>query len=275
MNKSPIPAPNIILMGDSGTGKTYALRTLVDAGITPFILFTEPGMEVLGDLKPDSYHFNYITAPESNWTGLIDTAEKVNKFNFDALTKMQDMNRGRYGQFAEVLRQCNNFTDSRTGETFGDASTWGTDRALVLDSLSGLSDMAMRLVVGGKPTRAMQDWMVAQNLLKSFLDQCTNQLRCWFIVIAHLEREKDEITGGTQIMVSTLGRALAPKIPMFFSDAIQTQRQGSEFTWDTAGMNIAVKARNVPIGSKLPPSFGPLVETWKSRGGIIETPSSQ
>jgi hypothetical protein len=261
-------------MGDSGTGKTYALRTLIEAGITPFILFTEPGMEVLGDLDPSSYHFNYITAPESNWTGLIDTAEKVNKFNFDALTKMQDMNRSRYGQFAEVLRQCNNFTDSRTGESFGDASTWGTDRALVLDSLSGLSDMAMRLVVGGKPTRAMQDWMVAQNLLKSFLDQCTNQLRCWFIVIAHLEREKDEITGGTQIMVSTLGRALAPKIPMFFSDAIQTLRQGSEFTWDTAGMNIAVKARNVPIGSKLPPSFVPLVESWKKRGGVIEAPAS-
>ena len=28
-------------MGDSGTGKTYALRTLVDAGITPFVFFLD------------------------------------------------------------------------------------------------------------------------------------------------------------------------------------------------------------------------------------------
>lgn len=269
-NRSPIPGPNVLLMGDSGTGKTYSIRTLIEAGIKPFVIFTEPGMEVLGDLPPDSYSFHYVTAPESNWAGLIDTAEKVNKFNFDMLTKMTDQNRGRYGQFVEVLSQCNNFVDSRTGEEFGDCSTWGTDRALVVDSLSGLSDMAMRLVVGGKPTRAMQDWMVAQNLLKSFLDQCTNQLRCTFVVIAHLEREKDEITGGTQIMVGTLGRALAPKIPLFFSDVIQTVRQGNEFTWDNSGANITVKARNIPIAAKQPPSFVPLIESWKKRGGVIE-----
>lgn len=273
MTKSPIPGPNVLLMGDSGTGKTYSIRTLVQAGITPFVIFTEPGMEVLGDLDPASYHFHYVTAPESNWAGLIDTAEKVNKFSFEMLTKMTDQNRGRYGQFVEVLSQCNNFVDSRTGEEFGDCSTWGTDRALVVDSLSGLSDMAMRLVVGGKPTRAMQDWMVAQNLLKSFLDQCTNQLRATFVVIAHLEREKDEITGGTQIMVGTLGRALAPKIPLFFSDVIQTIRQGDGFTWDNSGANITVKARNLPIAAKQAPSFVPLIESWKKRGGIIETSS--
>jgi AAA+ superfamily predicted ATPase len=61
--RSPIPAPNVLLMGDSGTGKTYAIRTLIEAGITPFIIFTEPGMEVLGDLDPSSYHFHYVTAP--------------------------------------------------------------------------------------------------------------------------------------------------------------------------------------------------------------------
>lgn len=269
-DRSPIPAPNILLMGDSGTGKTHSLRTLVDAGIKPFVIFTEPGMEVLGDLPADSYHFHYVTAPEGNWAGLIDTADKVNKYNFDMLTKMTDQNRSRYGQFVNVLKTCNNFVDSRTGEEFGDASTWGTDRALVIDSLTGLSDMAMRLVVGGKPTRAMQDWMVAQNMLKSFLDQCTNQLRCWFVVIAHIEREKDEVTGGTQLMVGTLGRALAPKIPVFFSDVIQTIRQGSEFTWDTSGGNITVKARNLPISGKLRPSFAQIAENWKEHGGIIE-----
>lgn len=36
---------NIMLVGATGTGKTHCLRTLLDAGITPFIISTEPGIE--------------------------------------------------------------------------------------------------------------------------------------------------------------------------------------------------------------------------------------
>jgi hypothetical protein len=40
-------------MGASGTGKTHSIRTLVDAGLEVFVLFTEPGMEVLADVPAD------------------------------------------------------------------------------------------------------------------------------------------------------------------------------------------------------------------------------
>ena len=39
----------------------------------------------------------------------------------------------------------NDFTCDRCGESFGDVSTWNTDRAIVVDSLSGLNIMAMDL----------------------------------------------------------------------------------------------------------------------------------
>ena len=69
MNKSPIPGPKIILLGDSGTGKTHSIRTLLDAGLTPFIIFTEPGMESIGDIL-DQCHYTYIKPGVAGWDTL-------------------------------------------------------------------------------------------------------------------------------------------------------------------------------------------------------------
>ena len=264
---SPIPGPNVILMGDSGTGKTWCLRTLLDAGITPFIIFTEPGMETIGDIL-DQCHWRYMPPQQSGWSGMLKVAEMVNQLDYEGVAKMRDANKRQYNELIQIMKQCNNFVD-QNGEEFGDVMTWGTDRALVIDSLSGLSDMTSQLVVGGKPVKGMQDWQVAQNVLKSLLDKLTTGCHCSFIMTAHLSREKDEITGGTTLMVNTLGQKLAPDVPKYFSDAIHTVRQGDKFTWSTAGSNIATKARNVKIAAGLPPDFKPLYDAWKSRGGII------
>lgn len=271
--QSPIPAPKVILMGDSGTGKTHCLRTLLDAGITPFIIFTEPGMETLGDIL-DQCHWVYVPPGQASWAGLRKIAEMVNTLDYDGVAKMRDANKRQYNQLLHIIELCNDFVDSK-GKHFGDVMSWGTDRALVMDSLSGLSDMASQLTVGGKPVKGMQDWQVAQNTLKTLLDKLTTGCRCMYVLTAHLAREKDELTGGTTLMVNTLGQKLAPEVPKYFSDAIQTIRQGDKFSWSTAGTNIAVKARNVPISNQIPPSFKPLIESWKKRGGIIEQSEAQ
>ena len=88
-----------------------------------------------------------------------------------------------------------------------------------------------------------------------------------FVLIAHVERETDMVLGGTKLMASTLGRALAPKIPPMFSDVILTTRQGDKWNWDTANVTADLKTRNLAIRGDLPPSFGPIIEKWKARGG--------
>lgn len=262
-----IPGPKVILMGDSGTGKTYSIRTLLDAGITPFVIFTEPGMEVLGDIL-DKIHWKYIPPGQVGWEGLGNIAKMINTLDYEGVAKMRDSNKTKYQELLRIIEQCNDFVD-QNDEHFGDVMTWGTDRALVIDSLSGLNDMASQLTVGGKPVKGMQDWQVAQNMLKFFIDKLTTQCKCTFILMTHLAREKDEITGGTTLMVSTLGQKLAPELPKYFSDAIQAIRTGDKFSWSTSGSNIAVKARNVPISNQIPPSFKLLIEKWKTRGGEI------
>lgn len=265
-----IPGPKVLLMGDSGTGKTHALRTLIDAGVTPFIIATEQNcIQTLKDIPAGKWHYKFINAqPENNWGNLQDMLSKVNKLSYENLTKVQDPNKSSYNQLLDVLTTCNKFVCDCHKEDFGDVSLWDNSRALVIDGLSGLSDMAMGLTVGNKPVRSMPDWGVSQNSLKSIIAQLTTAVRCPFILIAHIDREKDEITGGTSVTVKTLGQKLGPDLPRMFSDVIRAKREGNKFSWDTADSQATVVSRNIPIASNQAPSFVPLFTNWKKGAGI-------
>lgn len=262
---SPTPhGTNTLLLGATGTGKTYCLRTLVDAGIEVFIISTEPGISsTLGDTDPSKVHWHYIAPATASWADMRQSAERINQLAFDALAKLGDINKRKYTEFLDVLTTCNDFVDDRTGQSFGDVSTWGPDRALVLDSLSGLNVMAMNLVVGSKPVKSMADWGVAMDNLERLITKLTVDTRCFFILTAHLERETDEMTGGTQLMASTLGRKLAPRLPRFFDDVVHCRREGAQFSWSTASTNVDLKARSLPMSDKLPPTFTQIINAWR------------
>ena len=262
----PSPGTNTLLLGATGTGKTYCLRTLADAGLEVFIISTEPGIaSTLGDTDSARVHWHYIAPATASWTDMLLSAEKINKMSFDALAKLPDISKQKYTEFLDVLTTCNDFIDDRTGESFGDVATWGPDRALVLDSLSGLNVMAMNLVVGSKPTKSMADWGVAMDNLERLITKLTVDTKCFFVLTAHLERETDEMTGGTQLMASTLGRKLAPRLPRFFDDVVQTKREGTKFVWATDTTNVDLKARNLPISGNLEPSFKAVIDAWRKK----------
>lgn len=265
-----IPGFKTLLVGSSGTGKTHSIRTLVDAGLEVFVLFTEPGMEVLGDIPSDKLHWHYIPPAAPDWSDMIDSAQKINTLSFESLAKLTDIKKSKYTEFIQILTCLSNFTDERTGQSYGPVDLWGTNRVLVLDSLSGLSIAAMNLVTGSKPCKSMADWGVAQDNLGRLIDKLTSGLDCHFVLTAHLERETDEVTGGVQLMASTLGKKLAPKLPRFFSDVVHCVRDGAAFRWSTASMNVDLKARNLPISDKLPPTFATILENWKKQGGVVK-----
>lgn len=265
-----IPGTTTMLVGPTGTGKTYSIRTLIEAGITPFVLFTEPGMRTLSDIPCEHLHYKYIPPASPSWDDLLENAKKINTMSFKALTQMGDMGKQKYGQFLQVLTSMNDFTCDRCGQHFGDVAQWSTDRAICIDSLSGLNIMAMDMVVGAKPVKAMGDWGVAMDNLERFLMAMTTNLRAHFVLTAHLEREQDEVTGAIHLMASTLGKKLAPRLPRFFDDVVLCQNKEGKFSWATEAINVDLKYRNLPPGKELPPSFVPLIESWKSAGGIIE-----
>ena len=267
--------PKVALIGDSGTGKTFALRTLIAAGITPFIIATEQNfVQVMADMLGKTCHYKYV-APQAqqNWAHIKDMITKINTLSYENLTKSVDPFRQASNKFIDLITMCNDFVCDCCQKSWGCVSAWNTDRAFCVDSFTGVSDMAFNLVVGNKPVRAMPDYQVAQNALRMFLGPLTSQTKCMVVIICHLEREKDELTGGTFLTIKSVGQKVGPDLPRMFSDVIRTRRDANTFTWDTADTQSTVTARNVPIASNQKPDFGPLIEAWKKRGGqILATP---
>lgn len=274
--KSALPGTNVLLMGPAGTGKTHAIGSLADAGVEVFYLGLEPGLEALvgywtdrGKPVPDNVHWHNLPGPTASFAELIDAATKINTLSLDSLAKMADPNRGKHNQFIGLLQALNNFPDDRTGKTFGAVNTWTASRALVIDGMAGLNRAAMSLVIGGKPVRSQSDWGIAQDQVEKLIRMLCDGTACHFVLLAHVERETDLVLGGTKLMVSTLGKALAPKIPPMFSDVILTVRVGDKWSWDTANVMADLKTRNLPIKADIPPDFGPIISKWKARGGSL------
>lgn len=270
------PGLNILLMGPSGTGKTHAIGTLADdPNLEVFYLGLEPGLESVigyyadaGKPLPENLHWHTLKAPSASFVELRDTAQKINTLSLEMLAKTVDANRSKHNRFISLLDALNNFPCDRTGKTYGAVNEWGTSRVLVVDGLTGLSNCAMSLVIGGKAVRNQSDWGVAQDQTERLLRKLTEDCLCHIVVLAHVEREVDPVLGGTKLMVSTLGKALSPKIPAMFSDVILTVRNADKWTWDTANSMADLKTRNLPIASNLLPSFAPILERWKARAKL-------
>lgn len=267
-NEASLRGPRVMLLGTYSTGKTHSLRTLAALGYEVFILATEYP-DTLLDTDPEKIHWHYIEPGVADWDTLKDNALKINTLSNDALQKLPGVNKQKYRQFIEIFAALNDFTDDRTGKHYGNASQWGLDKVLVIDSLSGLSIMARDLAVGAKPIITQPDWGVMMHNLEMFINACTTGTRCTFVMTAHVEKELDEVAGGMKTMASTLGRKLAPKLPRFFSDVILCRREGKSWTWDVSVSDTDVKARNLPIGTgNLPQDFKLIVDAWEKRTGV-------
>lgn len=263
-------------MGASGSGKSTSLVTYLKSGVETFVLCTEPGgAESLVDacrmynLPLDNLHWTTCLPATQGWKGLGEMVQKISGMDFEALSKIKtgigkDETRGAAMHLLETLQ---NFHCERTGKDYGDVTTWDDSRAFCLDSLSGLSVIAWALTVGHKPTAHMGEWNIAMNFISDLLMKLSADRKCFFTLTAHVEKEQNEITGVNQIMVSTLGRKLAPKIPRFFSEVVYAQRTtvDPKFRWSTIDTAADLKNRGLPVSDKLQPDFTPLVEAYRRR----------
>lgn len=280
--KLPEPSTGILkggkflLLGPSGTGKTFSFSTAVDwaekNNTRVLALFTENGLETLigayteaGKPIPKCLSWHTVDMKPTKIEGLLQAAKDVGRLNYDMLAKIQDPNRAKNNVYYEVLTQLSDFQDQRTGEARGNIEDWGTDTILIIDSLTELSNACMKMQIGSKPTASMPDYLVAQTNLMSLLRYLTNGVRCHLILTAHPTREKDEITGGVKLMPKTIGSAIAGEIAPLFSEVILTVREADKFFWDTASSSADLKSRYLPISSKNAPTFQTLFSKWFQR----------
>lgn len=264
-----------MLLGDPGQGKTFAIGTLARHPYVRklFYLYTDPGGDesLMDSLKHyevpvDKVHFSYVPPAAEGWDALEALISKVSQMDFESVSKLkQGINKREYRQFMVVVSKLGNFVCDRTGESFGPVDKMPDDCAVVFDSLTGLNQIAKETTVGSKPSLHQGEWGMAMNMEESFIRSFASSISGPKVMIGHLDKTTNQLTGTTEFQVALLGNKLAPKIPHLFSDVIYATRRKGQFVWSTDDDRVSLKARNFPISSTLTPDFGPGLDKWRDR----------
>lgn len=265
---------NFLLMGAPGSGKTTEIVTLAQAGLEVFIVFTEQGvgnlkkaMEVhnLTEEERSRIHWTYVSPTKGSFSSLLKGAKAIQ--SAPEFGKMPAGNRKDHSQFVDMLTVCANFID-QNGVEYGAVDEWDASRVFIIDGMSGTSDMCMGMVAGDKPVKTLQDWGVAIDQLDKFVKQCANTT-CCFGLLAHLEQEKDEITGRMVVTASTLGRKLGTTIGRHFQDVILADKARGKYILSTDDARIQLKHSFLKEQNALPATLVPMVESWKKENSAV------
>jgi hypothetical protein len=268
-----LSAPKILDMGAPGSGKTSALATLLKNGVSVFMIATEPGApdavidrarEIGADLN--KLHWRYVKPMSAGLAALTDMAKQINMQTYQSLADNKaGIMKQEQKQAMEFLKVLEDFKDERTGQSFGSPFSWGTDRCLAVDSLSGLNLICQQNTVGLKPTMAPGEWNVAMTFEEAIINKMTSDLLCWFVLLAHIDRNLNEVSQQTVVTPAALGSKLGPRLGKFFGEVILSKRDGATFLWSTSERSADVKNRLLPISDKLQPDYGLLVQKFEAR----------
>lgn len=205
----------LILIGESGTGKTSALASLVVAGYKLFILDFD---NLLAPLK------NRLTAKAPDKIGNVFYKTFRDKMTATIGGPVVD---GTPKAFHDAMQALNNWKEG--DKSLGPAEKFGPDCVVVIDSLTRGSDAAMNWGEfitpagkgGEKDGRAI--YGEAQRAIEALLSLLTSEAFATnVIVIAHIAYQ---MRGVTELkgFPKGPGQALGPMIPTYFPTMLQVE----------------------------------------------------
>lgn len=249
----------MLLLGDSGAGKTGSLASLAKAGFKLRILDLESGLDVLANLLRDkSGPYGPTALANVTYETLTDRMKKAGDKLIPAKASVWSRvcsfldNWGKQAliEAQRRARECGEDPTkvvlSEDVAKLGHIADWGPQDVLVIDSLSALSKaalnniLAMNARLGQQPHQS--DWYQGQQLIENLLEMMYDEsVRCNIIVIAHIKYIGDE-GGPSQGYPNTLGKALPPNVGRYFNSALMARSSGSgnnikrQIHTNTAGM---------------------------------------
>jgi hypothetical protein len=217
----------MLIEGDSSSGKTGGLVSLVDANYRLRILDMDNGLDALKEQI------------------LKRCPDKINNVEFRTLRDVYEASASgpkikKATAFIDTLKMLDHwkYKDDEGNEVdFGKPSDWGPDVICVIDSLTFLSDAAFdwakTLNPGAKDPR--QWYGAAQEAIESVLALLTSpSFRTNVIVISHI-KYVDNPDGSRKGYPTAVGSALSPVIPRYFNSVAMCQTgAGGKRTIQTA-----------------------------------------
>lgn len=270
------PILKLLLMGDSGTGKTGSLVSLVQAGYKLRILDFDSGLHVLGLMIrkhcPELLSsVSYRTLDDKFKPG--PAGATIQPFAWTEACKM--ISRWKFKE------------KDGTEVDLGDPWAWGPEYILVLDSLTFLSDAAYNwadaMNPGAKDPR--QIYGAAQDAVEHMLAQLkADTFYTNVIVISHVKYIERQ-DGTTKGYPTSVGSALSPNIPRYFNSMLQVlTKPGGRRTIQTVSSalvdlkNPAAFSEELPLETGMAQFFAALKgqpwQTKKSNGTSSTTTSS-
>jgi hypothetical protein len=225
----------MLLEGDSGSGKTGSLASLVAAGYKLRILDMDNGLDPLKT-------FVMKNSPEA--VGNIDFITL--RDDYKATTTGPQLVKAK--AFVDALKLLDHWKDGDTD--FGDPAEWGSDTILVVDSLTFLSDAAFDWAKSMNPTaKDPRQWYgAAQEAIEGVLALLTSpKFQTNVIVISHV-KYVDNPDGSRKGYPTSVGSALSPVIPRYFNSVALCQTSG-------AGKRTIQTAATAMIDLKNPKPF--------------------
>jgi len=237
LRKPPI---KLLFIGDSSSGKTGALASLAAAGYNLRVIDIDKGTDIL---------VNYLTDPNSRYYKQ-DSSAASRVDIVQVSDPMKAVNGKLFPAKAEGWTKATKLLmDWTDGESkLGPVSSWGPEDILVIDSLSGLSKLALNyhlsmngaLMSTRTQNEARRDMGAAQNYIRDLLELLyDDNIHCNIIMICHITTVSDaggmpKVEEGKWEGVPTgypaaIGRALSPQIPRWFNNMLIMHRtnQGS------------------------------------------------
>lgn len=212
----------LLLIGDSGSGKTGALASLASEGYNLWLVDLDNGIDVLKNIllaekSPykrdaiDRVHFRTITDPMKQSGGKLIPVKAT------AWQRMSKLLSGEEPWQEEPEP--------------GPITKLGPGDVLVIDSLSAASKAALNFVLnmnarlGQRPHQS--DWGDGQAMIETLLQTLYDEnVTCNVIVIAHITFS-DEARGGSQKgYPKTLGKALNSVVGTYFNSTLQVLTEG-------------------------------------------------
>lgn len=209
----------ILYLGDSGTGKTSSLVSLLEAGYSLKIIDFDKGIlnlvmhtrkrcpERLSQIEFETFQDEY----KATQSGLILA--------------------GQPKAFPNALKKLTEW------QSIDDPMT-----IVIVDSLSMAGRAAFAWAQGMNPTQRDKRALfgLAQDAIEDTISVLTSDnFKTNVIAITHIKY--DEMEGLNKGYPNAIGRALGPKLPRYFNIMVQAETQGS-------GTNVKRKIRTLPTG---------------------------